>query len=58
MAMFTGYFEVSVNFKVENQREKFITLISILCPIYNILIRSQNLFVLSSWIINEFFNSR
>ena len=30
MAMFIGYFEVSVNFKVENEREKFIILISIL----------------------------
>ena len=43
MAMFTGYFEVSVNFNIENRREKFIILISILYPIYNILIRSQNL---------------
>ena len=43
MAMFTGYFEVLVNFNIENRREKFIILISILCQIYNILIRSQNL---------------
>ena len=43
MAMFIGYFEVSVNFNVENRREKFITLISILYPIYRILIRSQNI---------------
>ena len=41
MAMFTGYFEVSVNFNVENRREKFIILISILYVIYSILIRSQ-----------------
>ena len=39
--MFTGYFEVSVNFNVENRREKFIILISILYVIYSILIRSQ-----------------
>ena len=43
MAMFAIYFEVSVNFEVENRREKFIILISILYPIYRILIRSQNL---------------
>ena len=43
MAMFIGYFEVSVNFNVENRREKFIILIIILSPIYRILIRSQNL---------------
>ena len=41
--MFTGYFEVSVNLNVENRREKFIILISILYPIYRILIGSQNL---------------
>ena len=42
MAMLTGYFEVSVNFNVENRREKFIIQISIVYPIYSILIRSQN----------------
>ena len=36
------YFEVSVNINVENRREKFIILISILYPFYSILIRSQN----------------
>ena len=36
-------FEVSVSFNVENRREKFIILISILYPIYRILIRSRNL---------------
>ena len=30
MAMFLGYFEVSVNFNAENRREKFIILTSIL----------------------------
>ena len=44
MAMFVGYFEVSVNFNVENRREKIVILIRILYPIYRILIRSQNLF--------------
>ena len=43
MAMLTGYFEVSVNFNVENRREKFIIQISIVYPIYSILIRRQNL---------------
>ena len=43
MAMFIGYFDVSVNFNVENRREKFIILISILHPIYRILIRNRNL---------------
>ena len=43
MAIFIGYFEVSVNFDVENRREKLVILISILDPIYRILIRSQNL---------------
>ena len=43
MAMFIGYFEVSVNFNVENRKEKFITLVSILYLIYRILIRSPNL---------------
>ena len=42
MAMFTGYFKVSVNFNVENRREIFIILISILYPIYSIRIRNQN----------------
>ena len=41
MAMFTGYFEASENFNVENRREKFIILIGILYPICSILIRSQ-----------------
>ena len=41
MAMFTGYFEVSVNFNVESRREKFTILIIILYPIYSILIWSQ-----------------
>ena len=40
MAMFIGYFEFSVDFNEENRREKFIILISILYPIYRILIRS------------------
>ena len=43
MVMFTGYFEVSVNFNVESRREMFIILISILYPIYNIVIRSSNI---------------
>ena len=43
MAMFVGLFELSINFNVENRREKFIILISILYLIYRILIRSQNL---------------
>ena len=43
MAMFTGDFEVSVNFNEENRRKNFIILISILYIIYNILISSQNL---------------
>ena len=43
MAMFIGYFEVSLNFNVENRRGKFIILIIILYPIYRILIRSQNI---------------
>ena len=43
MAMFTCYFEDSVNVKVENQRGKFIILISRMHPIYSILIRSENL---------------
>ena len=40
--MFIGYFEVPVNFNVENRREKFIILTSILYPIYRILIRNPN----------------
>ena len=32
MAMFIGYFEVSVNFDVENRREKFRILNSIFYP--------------------------
>ena len=43
MATFPNYFEVSVNFNVENRKEKFIILISILYPIYSILIRSPSL---------------
>ena len=43
MAMFTGYFEVSVYFNVGNRREKFIILIGILYPIYIFLIKSQNI---------------
>ena len=43
MVMFIGYFEVSVNFNVENRREKFIILIFILYPIYRILISNLNL---------------
>ena len=43
MAIFIGYFEVLVNFNVENWREKFIILISIFYPIYRILIWGQNL---------------
>ena len=41
--MLTDHFEVSANFNQENRREKFIVLISILYPIYSILIKSQNL---------------
>ena len=43
MDMLSGYFEISVNFNVENRRKKFIVQISIVYPIYSILIRSQNL---------------
>ena len=43
MVMFPSYFEVSVNFNVENRKEKLIILISILYPIYSILIRSPSL---------------
>ena len=43
MAMSAGYFEVSINFIVENRREKIIILINVLYPIYRMLIRSQNL---------------
>ena len=58
MAMFVGYFKVSVNFNVENRREKFIILIIILNPIYRILIRYQNLLcfpreLLMSFLSNE-----
>ena len=36
MATFAGYFEVLVNFNVENRREKFLILISILvCDLQN-----------------------
>ena len=38
MAMFTGYFEVSVNFNAENRKDKFIILVSILYPTYSILV--------------------
>lgn len=31
IAMFTGYFEFSVNLNIENQKEKFIILISVFC---------------------------
>ena len=54
MAMFNGYFEVSVNFNVENRREKFIILISIPNPIYRILIRSQNLLCLLRELLMSF----
>ena len=43
MAMFIGYFEVLVNFNLENRRVKFIIQINILYAMYRILIRSQNL---------------
>ena len=43
MAMFIGYFQVSVNFNAKNRREKFIILINILYPIYSKLTSSQNL---------------
>ena len=52
--MFIGYFEVSVNFNVENRRQKFIISISILYPIYRILIRSQSLLGFFLWIIDDF----
>ena len=52
--MFIGYFEVSVNFNVQNRREKFIILISILYPIYRILIRSQNLLCFLSGLLMSF----
>ena len=55
MVMFTGYSDVSANFNVENRRGKFIILISILYPVYSILIRSQNIFVFTSLIINHLF---
>ena len=57
MAMFTGYFEVLVNFNVENLREKFIFLISILYPIYSILIRSQNLLCFLRELLMSFLNT-
>ena len=53
MAMFTGDFEVSVSVNVENWREKFIILISILYPIYSVLIRSPNLKVSSKKILSK-----
>ena len=43
MAVLTGYFEVLVNFNLENRSKKFVILISILYAAYRILIRSQNL---------------
>ena len=36
--MLTSYFEVSVNFNVENRRKKFVIQISIVYSIYSILI--------------------
>ena len=42
MAMFSDYFEASVNFNTEIRREKFIILISILYPIYSILITGHS----------------
>ena len=54
MAIFTGYFEVSVNFNVENRRESFIILISTLYPIYSLLIRSQNLLCFLRWLLMIF----
>ena len=41
MALFIGYFDVLINSNIENRREKSIILISILYPIYSILLRSQ-----------------
>ena len=55
MAMFTGNLEISGNFKVENPREKFTLLISILHPIYGILIRSQNLLCFLRGLLLSFF---
>ena len=56
MAMFIGYFEISVNFNVENRREKFIILISILYLIYRILIRGQNLLCFLRELLVSFLN--
>ena len=55
MAMFIGYFEISVNFNVKNRREKFIILI--LYPIYRILIRSPNLLCFLRELLMSFSNS-
>ena len=57
MAMFITYFEVSANFYVENWREKFIILISILYPIYKILIRSQNLLCFLHALLMSYLNN-
>ena len=54
MIKFTSHFKVSVNFKVENQREKFIIVNNILYPIYNILTKKPISFMFSSWIVNEY----
>ena len=56
MVMFTGYIEVSVNFKPENWGKKFIILIRILYLIYNILINSQNLLFFLCELLMSFWN--
>ena len=56
MTMFIGYFEVSINFNVENRWEKFIFLISILYPIYRILIKGQNLLCFLRELLMRFLN--
>ena len=55
MAMFTSYFEVSVNLN-RKSKEKFITLISTLYSIYRALIRGQLLLCFLCESFNEYFN--
>ena len=55
MTMFAGYFEVSVNFNLENQREKFIFPISNLYPILQHTSQELKSFTFSLSIIDEFF---
>ena len=52
----TGYFEVSVSFNQENRREKFIILISILYPIYSMLISIENLLCFLRELLMVFLN--